>query len=471
MSDRFTVPGLSEDEQSWLNSLWSQLREHRPRNLLRSAFYDGKHAARDLGFMAPQYRSLGLVLGWNAKGVDSLARRSHFEDMYWPDGTLTDLGYREFADANQLAAEIRAGQVNSLVHGVSFLINTTGDPDQGEPSSLLHVKDALNATGVWNPRKRSLDAALSIHAWEERESGRGDRPRSFTLYLDGLTVTCERVPGSGWSIDRQGHRWGVPVEPLKYKPGPRPFGQSRITRVTMSLQDAGVRVLRRMEGHNDIFSLPQMAILGASEDIFKNADGSQMTKWQIALGRALGIPDDDDQANPRADVKQFPASSPEPHLAALNAFAKLAAREFSLPDVALAITDLSNPVSAEAYVASNDDLIAEAEGATDDWALPIRRAVARGLAIQNGEADIPELSTLGVQWRPAVHLSRAAAADAGMKQLAVAPWLAETEVGLELLGLDKSQRERALAERARAQGRSTLESILAGVSTTDALGD
>ena len=177
------------------------------------------------------------------------------------------------------------------------------------------------------------------------------------------------------------------------------------------------------------------------------------------------------EANPRADIKQFPASSPEPHLASLNAFAKLTAREFSLPDVALAITDLSNPVSAEAYVASNDDLIAEAEGATDDWSLPIRRAAARGVAIQNGEPEIPGLESLGVRWRPAVHLSRAAAADAGMKQLTVAPWLAETEVGLELLGLTESQRERALAERARAQGRSTLESILAGVSTTDALGD
>lgn len=459
MSERFTVPGLSEDEQAELDDLWAQLVGTRGRNLLRTSYYEGKHAARDLGFIAPQYRTLGLVLGWNAKGVDKLAERCHFEDMYW-DGDLDSLGYQEFKDGNQLGAEIRAGEVKSLIHGVSFLVNTTGDDSKGEPRSLIHVKDALNATGIWNTRKRALQSAMSVFAWEEREKGRGDKPREFALYLDGLTVTCARRVGGGWEIDRQPHRWGVPVEPLKYKPGARPFGQSRMTRATMGLQDGGVRVLRRMEGHMDIFSLPQMFFLGASEKIFKNADGTQKTSWQLALGRALGIPDDEDATNPRADVKRFDAASPAPHLAALNTYAKLEAREFSLPDVALAISDLSNPTSADSYVAANDDLIGAAESATDDWSLPVRRSVARGLAILNDEAEIPELASMGALWRSPVHLSRAAAADAGMKQLTAVPWLAETEVGLELLGLSKPQRERALAERARAQGRATLDSIL-----------
>src|SRR5690606_39272997 len=69
-------------------------------------------------------------------------------------------------------------------------------------------------------------------------------------------------------------------------------------------------------------------------------------------GADQGHPDDDDAENPRADVKQFPAATPEPHLASLNAYAKMFARATSLPDTAVAITDLSNPTSAEAYDAS-----------------------------------------------------------------------------------------------------------------------
>src|SRR5699024_5986032 len=102
--------------------------------------------------------------------------------------------------------------------------------------------------------------------------------------------------------------------------------------------------------------------------------------WQAMMGRIKGIPDDQDQDDPalaRAEVKQFAASSPEPHLAAINTHAKLTAREFSLPDTALAITDVSNPTSAESYDASQYELIAEAEGTVDDWAPALRRAAIR----------------------------------------------------------------------------------------------
>jgi hypothetical protein len=39
-----------------------------------------------------------------------------------------------------------------------------------------------------------------------------------------------------------------------------------------------------------------------------------------------------------------------------------------------------------------------------------------------------------------------------MKQLTAIPWLAETSLGLELLGLDDQQIARAMSEKRRAQG-------------------
>ena len=134
----------------------------------------------------------------------------------------------------------------------------------------------------------------------------------------------------------------------------------------------------------DIYTIPQLILLGASDRIFKNADGSYKASWQIALGRALGIPDAvDDDGSPiegptgRADVKHIPAQSPAPHLADLNALAKLEAREFDLPDADFAITDLANPTSEGSYINARENLIAEAEGATDDWSVPIRRRARR----------------------------------------------------------------------------------------------
>jgi len=128
----------------------------------------------------------------------------------------------------------------------------------------------------------------------------------------------------------------------------------------------------------------------------------------------------------------------------------------------LAITDVSNPTSAESYDASQYELIAEAEGATDDWSPGLRRAMTRALAIANNEKSIPDSwLSIDTQWRDPRYLSRSAQADAGMKQIAAVPWLAETSVGLELLGLSESQRKRALAEKRRLEARGVLERLAA----------
>jgi hypothetical protein len=289
VSERIIVPGLTEDEQALFDVLLAKLKAKQPRNLVRAGYYDGRRAIRQVGtVIPPQYYRLGIVLGWSAKAVDILARRCNLDSFIWPDGDLEALGFRDVWEANHLGSEVSSALISSLIHGVSFLVNTRGDEQAGEPPALIHVKDALNATGSWNPRTRRLDNLLSVTGW-----------------------------------DQQG-----------------------------------------------------------------------------------------------------------------------------------------NPTSADSYIASREDLISEAEGATDDWGPPLRRALTRALAMANGESSVPaEWRTIDAKWRSPVHLSRAAQADAGMKQLTAVPWLADSEVGLELLGLDDQQIRRALADRRRAEGRGILQTL------------
>ena len=181
------------------------------------------------------------------------------------------------------------------------------------------------------------------------------------------------------------------------------------------------------------------------------------------LGRIKGLQDNPEKPDnlARADVKQFPAASPEPHTKWLDTLSRAFAREASLPDSAVALEGLSNPTSADAYDASQYELIAEAEGAMRDWRTPIVRAVARNLAILNGTDGIPsEFLSIRPDWLGAKFESRAAKADAGSKQVAAVQWLAETEVGLELMGLSPDQIKRALAERRRAAGRAVIASLV-----------
>jgi hypothetical protein len=215
-----------------------------------------------------------------------------------------------------------------------------------------------------------------------------------------------------------------------------------------------------MEGHADVYSFPEFWMLGANENIFKNTDGTVKATWQTMLGRIKGIPDDEDAANPRADVKQFSASSPQPHIDQLKQQAQLFSGETSIPLSSLGVSDMSNPTSADSYIASREDLIAEAEGATDDWGPPLRRSLIRALAMANGETKVPDAwKSIDAKWRSPVYLSRAAQADAGLKQLTAVPWLADTDVGLELLGLDEQQIKRAMSEKRRQGGSAALRAI------------
>jgi hypothetical protein len=97
--------------------------------------------------------------------------------------------------------------------------------------------------------------------------------------------------------------------------------------------------------------------------------------------------------------------------------------------------------------------------------------VTRALAIQNGVTEIPaEWGSIAPKWRSPIYISKAAAADAGAKQLAMVPWLADTEVGLELLGLDEQQIQRALSQKATAERKAAGRAIVAALQQPKQVG-
>ena len=435
--------------------------------MLRTSYYENKRTIRYVGtLIPPQYFNLGLVLGWTGKAVDALARRCNLQGFVWPDGDLDEIGGDEIVDDNHLLSEVDAAIVAAMQHGPAFLINTAGEAD--EPEALIHVKDATEATGEWNRRRRSLDNLLSII-----DRDKDGRILTLALYQNNETITAHRDKATlKWTVERSDHVYGVPAEVLPYKPAPkRPFGQSRITQPMMGLQDAAVRELVRREGHMDVFSYPEFWLLGADETALKNADGTQKSIWEARLGRIKGLPDDADAdpQNARADVKQFPAASPDAHWSDINGLAKLFAREASLPDTAVAISEMANPTSAESYDASQYELIAEAEGAVDDFTPALRKSFVRALAMKNKIAidEVPaDWKSIDAQWRDPRYQSRAAMADAGTKLLSVMPWLAESEVGLELSGLTPQQVKRAMADKRRG-GVLSLVDKLTGSKVTE----
>ena len=470
---RIVVRDLSDDDQRTLDELLAQWRAKRPRNNLRSAFYDMKNATRHLmSSNAPaEVKRRSYVLGWSAMAVDKLNRRCNYDGFYDPRGyDLDSLGLAEIERDNRLRSELSQAGVSSLIHAVSWLITVFGDTDAGEPDVLILPRDATNATGMWDPRRRALRSFLSITEVDDQ-----GEPTEMTMYLDGRNEIMRKADGR-WQVERKEHDYGLPVDPMRYKPRlGRPFGSSRLNRAVMSYHEQGVGVMMRADVNGIAYSLPRYALLGATESAFQNADGSIKPTWQAAWDAIWAIGDDEDlaaqgSAQARADIKQFHGQSPEPQTAHLRMLAQMFSGETGIPLGELGLIGDANPTSEGGLRAGKDDLIAEAERTMDDWEPDVSASVTRAVRMLN-RGDVPDdLQVLPVKRNP-MHASRAEAADAGSKVLEQHPELRGTDVGMEISGLTPDQIKRARAEIRANRGRDVLSRARLRVAQADLDGD
>lgn len=444
------IDGLNDSEQQLLWRLERVLAEKAARNRLREAYMDGKHALKRLPPTAPPYlRDLAMVLGWPAKAVETLARRIKLDGFAIPGDELSTWGIDEIIRDNDYLAESGQGRLAALTHSTAFEIVTAGIESEHEPAAIISRASALDGTGDWNPRTRRLDSFLWVH--ERDDNG---AITEFSLIYDDVTV----IVAGGKVVDRQQTYLRVPVVHLPYKPRlVRPFGSSRISRAVMSLTDSALRTVIRSEGTADFYGAPWFMIFGPDEDAFSKG------AWQMLFDRVNAIPDNTDVAvtNQRADVKQFTQASQTPHVEQLQVWAGLFAGETNIPVSSLGVgMSQANPTSADSYLASREDLIAEAEDAASTWTSAHRRAVLWAWQIANREPEIPdELAGFTPVWRDQRYTSQAAAADATLKNVQSFPWMAESDVMVEKLGFDPVTTERLLADKRRAGGASVLAQI------------
>lgn len=441
MSDR--IEGLADHEQTTFGALADQLDDKASRNRLRAKYMDGKKVLRKIPPSAPPYlRNLGVVLGWPAKAVEALHRRTAFEGFSAPGADLDSLGLSEILDANDYGVEVGLGELDALVQSCTFEIVTRGG--EGEPAAVISQRSALDATGDWNARARRLDSLLSVVDRDDK-----GEITDANLYLPNLTIVIE----DGEVVDRQSHPWHVPAEVVPYKPRlSRPFGSSRISRAVMSHTDRAMATVLRAEGTADLYGVPWFMIFGPDESAF------QKGSWQMIMDRINAIPDNEDAANPRADVKQFTQGDQRPHVEQLQILAGLFAGETNIPVSSLGVgLSQANPTSADSYVASREDLIAEAESAAKVWKQRHTRTAQRAWMVANGETEVPDtLRGLQARYRNPRYTSSSAAADAAMKHVTAFPWLAESDAFIEHVFDDAELTERLLADKQRAQGRNAL---------------
>ena len=454
------VVGLAEDDAALMARLVKQWQAKRARNALRRQYRDMQATVDFLGASVPPYmrNQLDIVCGWPDKAVTSLASRCMWDGVTSPSGEEDPLGAMSLLHENRFDLLVPELVDATLTYCCSFVVALPGDPAAGDPDVVVTGADALWATGLWDVRRRGLEAGLLVDSADDN-----GKPTSMLL-LTAEHVTRLALGDRGWvAVARMDHSLGrVPMEPLPYRPAlGRPFGRSRISREVMSITDRVVRAGFRTEVSSDLYAAPALLLLGADESMFQNAQGEKTPLWSWYMGRLKSLPKDEDGEKP--DLQVIPQQSMDPFLAMKRALAAEFASATSLPISALGIVQ-DNPSSAEAIYAAKEDLVVEAMNTTRSIGYGLNRVVQDAICLRDG---IPvsemgdEVRNLATRWRNPAMPSVVSQSDAMVKQIGAIPELAQTDVALEELGYSAEQIVRIRSQIKRAQAGGVLDRLLA----------
>ena len=317
----------------------------------RYRYYDMKNYVMDFGISTPpELLGFNSVLGWCAKGVDSLADRLELS------GYKDDIfDFTQIYSMNNSDILYSSAMLSALIASCSFIYIT--EDETGFPK--LQVIDGFNATGIIDETTGLLNEGYAV--LERDQFGAIIRSAYFTkeytaYYEEGMLVDY-RENKAPYAL----------LVPIVFRPdAKRPFGHSRISRACMSIIGGALRTIKRSEISAEFYSFPQKYIQGL------DANAEQFDKWSAAMSAMLRFTLNEDGTD-HVKVGQFAQQSMTPHIEQLKMFASMFAGE-----VGLTLDDLgfpqSNPSSYEAIKASHENLRLTAKAAQKSFGIGFMNA-------------------------------------------------------------------------------------------------
>lgn len=313
--------------------LRKKLETHEIRVNLRYKQYDMKYQDAEIGItIPPEIRArYKAVLGWCAKGVDSLADRLVFREFENDNFELN-----EIFNMNNPDTFFDSAVLSSLIASCCFVYISKGKSD----IPRVQVIEASNATGIIDPITGLLTEGYAV-----LERDKQGKPITEAYFIPGKTDYYEN----------EKLKYSIPnnvayplLVPIIHRPDAvRPFGRSRITRAGMYYQKYAKRTLERADITAEFYSFPQKYVVGL------DPDAEPMDTWKATISSMLQFDKGEGGDSPK--LGQFTTSSMSPFTEQLRTAAAGFAGEtgLTLDDLGF-ISD--NPSSVEAIKASHENL-------------------------------------------------------------------------------------------------------------------
>lgn len=423
----------------------------RGRSAINKVVKDEGLRERGVRDDAPPDALIRPHVDWPRKAVLALANRSVLDGYTAKDAEVAD-ELRAISDANDLTSLYRRSVIGQLKHCCGFW-TVTGS---GSGSPVISAYPAT-AAALWDDALKSIRCGLVVVESAARQGTDERVPTLVGVYEPGCVIEL-RADGGRWVASYRPHGMGRPLmEPMPYEPTlERPFGQSRITRTVMSITDDAVREKARSEIAAEFAAFPQKWLLGTDAETIN--DGN---RYSAAMGVMQEVAKDPDGDSPT--IWQSPQLTMQPHIDYMRSLAAQFAGETDLPLSSLGVVS-DNPSSAEAIYAAKEDLVIDAQNLNRSNAQALRNVALMALAVSHGTDWATERDAgHGVEpmFRDEARPSVVSMSDALLKQVQAIPWLADTDVALEMLGYNEEQRQRMQSDKKRAQADAAISSLFA----------
>jgi hypothetical protein len=306
---------------------------------------------------------------------------------------------------------------------------------------------------------RGLTPRAAMQEYVDGTSRRG------ALLLPRQTIHLAVNDSGNWEItDRDEHDFDfVPVVRMAHKPRTsNRDGSSAITPAMMSLTDAACRTLLGLEVAREIYSVPQKALLGASESAFQNTDGTPKAAWDTYITRIIALERDAEGNLP--ELKQMQAYDPSVFTKLLDWYASSMSGLINSPPQNMGLYTQGNPASADSVVAMNSERDLSAKQMQRQFGPDLARVARLTLRFTNKGALPAGYEHLTTDWNPVTLPTPGVTADAVTKEIAAGSIPATSDVTLKRLGYSAVERRRLEQDRKREDGRQVAKALASSLT-------
>lgn len=442
------VPNLPEPYQTLLSDVFDVWRNKLTRNTLRSRYYDQKNSLKDMGISIPpplaNNSDFQAVVEWPSTAVEELAVRSRFDGFV---GSGADEANAVF-ELSHFLGKYRMLVNSELTHSCAFASVSRGI----NTPVRISLYSAMNAAALWDYENDCILAGLTVTGVDNLNV-----PTSYNLFTADAVVAFQRDSHNNWSYTIMPHPMGKPlfVAFVNQPSLDRPFGRSRITRAIMSITDEAVRECVRGSVASEFAVAPQRYILGADEDLLDDTP-----QWQAYIGTILALTRDIDGNIP--SVGQFAQVDLQQHILLMRNLAARMSGASNVPISSLGIIADSNPTSAEAMRTAERGLITKATDLNQTNGTALKELAQMAVAIANNEplsALTDEQLDITPKFLNPAYPDVLSQGDATLKFVQSFPWAAESQVTLEMMGLDEASIQRLMSDKRRYEAANAIKSL------------